>query len=312
MNRCLAFLLALLFATVSVSSACVAAPSDAVHFMLEPERGDSSRIHVSFRDQTRDRDQNSWSSGFTPSELIGLDVSSFRASGTRPLRFAIVREAGRLDCSGNGGDSYAAGNCDAARDARQEAVDQAREATGEARDAVREKMLGNGRIDQIIAMKAAGVSPEYVNALRAVQPRLRALDPANFAGMKSIGVTSEFARELAAAGFNNLDANGLAEARAVGLSGEYARAMRNAGLPLDLEQYIQLRAVGVSPAYVLSIRRSAHSAMDAHRIVQMWAYGVRPADLGVAPPTPPRPPKLPPKTGRPAASPPDWNDPDGG
>jgi bla regulator protein BlaR1 len=201
---------------------------------------------------------------------------------------------------------------DAARDARQEAVDQAREATGEARDAVREKMLGNGRIDQIIAMKAAGVSPEYVNALRAVQPRLRALDPANFAGMKSIGVTSEFARELAAAGFNNLDANGLAEARAVGLSGEYARAMRNAGLPLDLEQYIQLRAVGVSPAYVLSIRRSAHSAMDAHRIVQMWAYGVRPADLGVAPPTPPRPPKLPPKTGRPAASPPDWNDPDGG
>src|SRR3954451_24036325 len=201
---------------------------------------------------------------------------------------------------------------DEARDARQDAVDQAREATREARDAVREKMLDKGHIDQIIAMKAAGVSPEYVNALRAAQPRLRSLDPANFAGMRSIGVTAELARDLAAAGLNNLDANGLAEARAVGLSGDYARAMRNAGLPPDLEAYIQLRAVEVSPAYVLSIRRSARSAIDAHKIVQMWAYGVRPGDFGVAPPAPPAPAKLPPKTGRPAASPPDWTDPDGG
>ena len=73
---------------------------------------------------------------------------------------------------------------DAARDARQTAIDEARDATQEARDAVREKVLGKGRIDQIIEMKAAGVSPEYVNALRASQPRLRALDPANFAGMQ--------------------------------------------------------------------------------------------------------------------------------
>jgi hypothetical protein len=201
---------------------------------------------------------------------------------------------------------------DSARDARQEAIDQAREATRDARDAVRGRMLGNSAVDQVIAMKAAGVSPEYVNALRAAQPRLHALDPANFAGIKSIGVTSAFARDLAAAGFNNLDANGLAEARAVGLSGDYARAMRRAGVPLDFENYIQLRAIGVSPAYVLSMRKSGSSAIDAHRIVQMWAYGLKPGDLRVAPPVPPRAPKLPPKTGRPAASPPDWDDPDGG
>ena len=201
---------------------------------------------------------------------------------------------------------------DAARDARQNAIDEARDATQVARDAVREKLLGNSRIDQIIQMKAAGVSPEYVNALRAAQPRLRALDAANFAGMRSIGVTAEFARDLARAGFNNLDANGLAEARAVGLTGDYARAMRSAGLPPDLEEFIQLRAIGVSPQYVLSIRRAGYSALNAHKIVEMWAVGVGPAHLNVAPPTPPRPPKSPPGTGRPAASPPDWDDPDGG
>src|SRR5437763_7517697 len=110
MNRCLAFLLALVFATVSISSACVAVPSDWVHFTLQPERGDG-KIHASFRDQSHGRGDNNWSTEFLPSELVGLDVASFRASDARPLRFAIVREAGRLDCSGNGGNSSAAGNC---------------------------------------------------------------------------------------------------------------------------------------------------------------------------------------------------------
>jgi bla regulator protein BlaR1 len=202
---------------------------------------------------------------------------------------------------------------DAARDARENAIDQARDAAQEARDAIHEEMRGGGRFDQIIAMKAAGVSPEYVNALRAAQPRLRAVDAANFAGMKSIGVTSEFARDLAAAGFRNLDENGLAEARAVGLTGDYARAMASAGVPLNLKDYVQLRAMGISPRYVLSLRKSGYSPVDTHKIVQMWAVGVRPGDLSVAPPTPPRPPKsLPLRAGHPAGSPPSWNDPDSG
>ena len=110
MSRCVAFLLALLFATVTVSSACVAAASDWVSFTLQPDRGDG-KIHASFRDEGRGPRDNNWSTGFLPSELVGLDVASFRASGARPLRFAIVRKAGRLDCSGSGGNSLATGNC---------------------------------------------------------------------------------------------------------------------------------------------------------------------------------------------------------
>src|ERR1041384_1549159 len=110
MNRYLAFLLALVFASLTVSSACVAQPSDWVHFSLEPERG-SDKIHVNFRDNSRDRHENNWSSGFKPSELIGLDVAGFRTADAHPLHFAIVREAGRLDCAGNGGNGRATGDC---------------------------------------------------------------------------------------------------------------------------------------------------------------------------------------------------------
>jgi hypothetical protein len=243
------------------------------------------------------------------------DLAHVIASGvTTSVQTAVAAVApGRVIDQREARSEAAAEALDAARDARENAIDQARDATQEARDAIRERMLGSGRVDQIIAMKAAGVSPEYVNALRAAQPRLRALDAANFAGMKSIGVTPEFARDLAAAGFRNLDENGLAEARAVGLTGDYARDMASAGVPLDLGDYVQLRAMGISPRYVLSLRKSGYSAVDTHKIVQMWAVGVRPGDLNVAPPTPPRSPKtLPPRTGHPARSPPNWTDPDGG
>ena len=113
---------------------------------------------------------------------------------------------------------------DAARDARQNAIDkQGTQLKWHATRSAKHPPQRPYRSDR--RMKAAGVSPEYVNALRAAQPRLRALDPANFAGMQSIGVTAEFARDLATADFSDLDENGLAEARAVGLTGDYARAM---------------------------------------------------------------------------------------
>jgi hypothetical protein len=98
-------------ALVTVSSACTAQSPDWVRFTLEPSQKDPAKIRASFRDQSDDRDHNNWSSGFMPSDLVGLDVSSFHGSGTRPLHFAIVREAGRLDCAGSGGNNYASGNC---------------------------------------------------------------------------------------------------------------------------------------------------------------------------------------------------------
>ena len=84
MNRCLAFFLALVLATITVSSACVAASSDNVRFTLEPSRGGDGRIHASFREEGNLPHENNWSSSFAASELAGLDLAAFRAAGTRP------------------------------------------------------------------------------------------------------------------------------------------------------------------------------------------------------------------------------------
>ncbi len=183
----------------------------------------------------------------------------------------------------------------AADQAREQALADATKATKQAREAVKVSVMSNGHIDKIIEMKAAGVDAGYVYALRVAQPKLRDMDPASFAGMKSIGVTPDYARELAAAGLRNLNADQLTEARAVGLTGAYVRGLAAAGIPLSLDDYVQLHTVGVPINYISEIRKSGYSVADPDKIIQMWAIGVRGRDLkAVQPPHVPRPPMPPP------------------
>jgi bla regulator protein blaR1 len=156
---------------------------------------------------------------------------------------------------------------------------------------------------------STGVTPEYIGAMRAAVPRLGNLDPSDFAGLRAVGVTPEYARDLVAA-FPSLNAEQLTEARAIGLSGSYVRAMRAAGVNGSFDDFVELRAVGADPEFAERARRSGVKIRNADDLVELRTLGdVR----GPAPPAPPAPPKPSNRRGKPAASPPDWDpDPDGG
>jgi len=142
----------------------------------------------------------------------------------------------------------------------------------------------NPEIDRIIEMKAVGVTPEYIGAMRAAVPRLRSLDFGDFTGLKAVGVTPEYARSLVEAGFPSITADELTEARAVGVTGEYVRALRNVGVRGDLDDFVQLRAVGVDPAFAARVKASGIKTIDADDLVELRALGV------TKPPAPPRTP----------------------
>ena len=67
MNRFLAFMLALLFASVTVSSACAAAAGDKIDFNLEASRGADGKVHATFRHGENGKHENNWSTNFMPS-----------------------------------------------------------------------------------------------------------------------------------------------------------------------------------------------------------------------------------------------------
>ncbi len=184
-----------------------------------------------------------------------------------------------------------------AADTRRRAVDQAKVALDDARRQVavlHRRDFGPG------AMQAAGVTPEYIGAMRAAAPQLAHLDTEEFASLRAVGVTPDYARAMVSA-VPAIDADGLVEARAIGITGPYIQAMRNAGVRGDLDDFVQMHAVGIDPSFVARARKAGVDVSDVDDLVQLRALGGAPQ-----PPRPPRPPKAP-RRGQPAGSPPNWN-----
>jgi hypothetical protein len=113
--------------------------------------------------------------------------------------------------------------------------------------------------------------------------------------MKAVGVTPEYVRDLAAAGFGNLDSSDLTEARAVGVTGAYVREMRGAGYGSnDLDDYVEMRAVGVTASYANKFKKAGYRTPTKDQLVRAKAHDIDLDDLR-APPAPPTPPAPPPR-----------------
>jgi bla regulator protein blaR1 len=69
-----------------------------------------------------------------------------------------------------------------------------------------------------------------------------------------VGVTDDYRKEIAEAGFPNASRNELVRARSLGVNGEYIADMRKAGINVPLSTYAQARAQGVSSSYIESLR----------------------------------------------------------
>jgi hypothetical protein len=143
--------------------------------------------------------------------------------------------------------------------------------------------------------------------MRAAAPRLANLHFSDFSGLRAVGVTPEYARDLVAAGFPSITADELMEARAIGVTGGYVSAMRSAGVKGDLDDFVQLRAVGVDPGFAARVKASGIRVISADDLVQLRALGISRVPAPPHGPVPPRPTS---RKGLPAASPPNWNPPD--
>ena len=185
-----------------------------------------------------------------PSELIGLEVSSFRAPGSRPLHFAIAREAGRLDCAGNGGNSAAVGNCRFAenpaftqllvsRGIGRPTREQAFGADGGERPprhhrCGRQRRLPAPSIDNLMALAALGVNGRYIADMAHAGYRPRTIQ--SLIEFKALGITPDWIGGFARVGYANLPGDGLVQMRALGITPDYIAGFQRIGygnLPVE-------------------------------------------------------------------------------
>ena len=136
------------------------------------------------------------------------------------------------------------------------------------------KPIGSDKltVDELISLKALGVTPEYIDQMRAIFPGLTVRD---VTGLRALGVTPEFVREMRDAGLAVENAHAAKSLKAVGVSAEYVRGLRAAGVEVKSAKEAQsLRATGVTVEFVRQLAAAGYSNLTARELSRMAAAGV--------------------------------------
>ena len=94
------------------------------------------------------------------------------------------------------------------------------------------------------------------------------------------GVTPEFAKAIAAEGFDRVSSDDLISLRVHGVTPEFLRAMTRLFGKQSLETHVSLRIHGVDAEWVESLSRAGLSTKDADEAISLRIHGVTPEFLG--------------------------------
>jgi len=138
-------------------------------------------------------------------------------------------------------------------------------------DGLKAAGIENPSIDQLIALKVQGVTPEYVRDLRAAG---LTLDIEQIIGMKVQGVTPEYIRDMRATG---LDVKGheIAAMKVQGVTPEYVRKLHDLGLHPGIGEVIGMKVQGVTPEYIKALQASGFK-LDVGDFIAAKVQGITP------------------------------------
>jgi beta-lactamase regulating signal transducer with metallopeptidase domain len=145
-------------------------------------------------------------------------------------------------------------------------------------DRHRRRHIGEGgklTVDDLIELRAAGVTPAYIDTMRSSGFGELSLD--EIAEMRAVGVTPEYMKSLRDAGIEFHNAHEITELRAIGVTGEYLAQMRSAGYgKLTTKQLTEMRAMGVTPSYIQQLAAAGYRNLTPHELIELKAQGVHP------------------------------------
>jgi beta-lactamase regulating signal transducer with metallopeptidase domain len=127
----------------------------------------------------------------------------------------------------------------------------------------------NLTVDQLVAMKIQGITPEYVRGLhdQGLHPNVDEL-----VSMRIQGVTPEQIHDLRGLGLNP-NADELVAMKIQGVDASYVRGLKDAGLQPNIDQLVAMKIQGVTPDYLRALHEQGLQP-DADNLVAMRIQGV--------------------------------------
>lgn len=254
MNRPIALLMAMLLTCLGVASVGFAAEMGQLHFQLAKSGRDLVQLTLS------DGERSSYSSSYRADDLQGLAPAAVFGATSGPVRFALVREPGRLDCAGTANAGAASGDCRFTPD----------QGFG---DLLASRGIGRPNARQALGLAMVGASRALVESIAAA--RYPAPSIADLTGLAALGVDARYIGDLSAGGYRPDRISDLLAFKALGVTPAYVEELRRAGAGrLSADMIVQLKALDVSPAYIASLRRVGYGDLSPDEIVQLKAMGV--------------------------------------
>jgi len=175
--------------------------------------------------------------------MAGLLNALRGAQGSRPVRFTLDREAGRLDCAGNAGGDKGSGTCGFTA-SRDFAADLAR----------RGIRFENEKDAFALTMVDAHVA--LVDDLQRVGVPVRTTE--ELAGLSALEVSARWVESLIAAGRKPPTVETLLAFKALGIDPDYVRGMAEAGYgDVSDQKLLEFKALDITPEYLRAMNGKA-------------------------------------------------------
>jgi beta-lactamase regulating signal transducer with metallopeptidase domain len=148
----------------------------------------------------------------------------------------------------------------------------------------------NKDLDQIIALRSVGVTPEY--AMSMAQVGLGTPSLHDLVTLKSVGVTPEYIASLKGSVIAPESLHDVVTTRSLGITPEYARSLESLGLGKpSVHDVVSMKSMGITPEYVASLKNSMLAPTSFHDVVTVKSLGITPEyarsleSLGLGKPT---------------------------
>jgi beta-lactamase regulating signal transducer with metallopeptidase domain len=99
--------------------------------------------------------------------------------------------------------------------------------------------------------------------------------------LKSLGVTPEYAKQMAALGFGKPSVHELISLKALGVTPEYVAELKQSGLaPKDFHEVTTEKALGITPEYAAEMKKTGFGDMNLQELISLKAQNVTPEYIG--------------------------------